>query len=88
MGREKHRNMYLFVAANVTDGPSASHQIALTIFHPCPSFRTLSLTYAMMGSRTSMEPKHQVRRTQGRFPAVMENNPKLRIKYQTKSFLT
>jgi hypothetical protein len=62
-----------------THRPRASHQTALTIFHPCTSFRTLSLTYAMMGSRTSMEPKHQVRRTQGRFPAVMENNPKLRI---------
>jgi hypothetical protein len=50
----------------------ASHQTALTIFHLCTSFRTLSLTYAMMGSRTSMEPKHQVRRTQGRFPAGRE----------------
>ena len=52
--------------------PRASHQTALTIFHLCTSFRTLSLTYAMMGLRTSMEPKHQGRRTQGRFPAVME----------------
>ena len=56
----------------VTLRPRASHQTALTIFHPCTSFRTLSITYAMMGSRTSMEPKHQGRRTQGRFPAVME----------------
>src|SRR5204863_350875 len=42
----------------VTFRPRASHQTALTIFHPCTSFRTLSITYAMMGSRTSMEPKH------------------------------
>src|SRR5262245_34045611 len=52
----------------VTVHPRASHQTALTIFHPCTSFHTLSITYAMMGSRTGMEPKHQVRRTQGRFP--------------------
>ena len=57
---------------SVTFRPRASHQTALTVFHPCTSFRTLSITYAMMGSRTSMEPKHQVRRTQGHFPAVME----------------
>jgi hypothetical protein len=62
----------------VTLRPRASHQTALTIFHPCTSFRTLSITYAMMGSRTSMEPKHQVRRPQGRFPAVMEKYLALR----------
>ena len=48
---------------HVTLRPRASYQTALTIFHPCTSFRTLSITYAMMGSRTSMEPKHQVKRT-------------------------
>lgn len=28
MGREKHRNMYLFVAANVTDGPIVAQALS------------------------------------------------------------
>ena len=43
-----------------------------TALHRCASYRTLHIIYAMMRSHTSMEPKHQGRRTQGRFPAVME----------------
>src|SRR6266705_52938 len=47
-----------------TKRPMPSRQTVHTIFHPCASFRTLSLTYAMMESRTRTEAEHQAGRTQ------------------------
>jgi hypothetical protein len=49
----------------VTFRPTTSHQTAHTLFHPCPSFRTLSVTYAMMESRTSREAQHLAGRRRG-----------------------